>query len=60
VPVFADLARRIERVAPQAWLINVSNPLTPLTRHIGACTALRTVGVGPEKVCAKPRKRLRS
>jgi alpha-galactosidase len=45
IPVFVDLARRVETVAPKAWLINVSNPLTPLTRQIGASTSLRTVGI---------------
>ncbi len=45
VPAFLDLAKRIERIAPDAWLINVSNPLTPLTYLISQETALRTVGL---------------
>ena len=45
VAVFLDMARRIEAAAPDAWLINVSNPLTPLTRMIARETSLKTVGL---------------
>jgi len=44
-PVFLDLAARIESAAPRAWLINLSNPLTPLTWLIGETTSLKTVGL---------------
>jgi alpha-galactosidase len=45
VPVFRDLAQRIERVAPSAWLINISNPLTPITKLLSETTSLKTVGL---------------
>ncbi len=45
VPVFVDLAETVERIAPEAWLINVANPLTPLTRLISQTTSLKTVGL---------------
>ena len=45
VPVFLDMARRVEKVAPNAWFINIANPLTPLTELVGSRTSLKTVGV---------------
>lgn len=45
VPVFLDLARRIEKVAPDAWFINISNPLTAITKLISANTSMRTLGL---------------
>ena len=45
VPVFLDMAKRVEKVAPEAWVLNVANPLTPLTELIGTHTSLKTVGL---------------
>jgi len=45
VPVFLDIARRVEKVAPEAWFINISNPLTAITRLVSSHTSLRTVGL---------------
>ncbi len=45
VPVFVDIARRMERRCPRAWLIHVTNPLAQLTRCVAATTAIRTVGL---------------
>lgn len=44
-PVFLDMARRIEKVSPHIWFINVSNPLTALTRLINQQTSLKTLGL---------------
>jgi alpha-galactosidase len=44
-PVFLDLAQKIEEAAPGAWVINISNPLTALTRLISQRTKLKTLGL---------------
>ena len=45
VPVFLDIAHRVERVAPEAWFINISNPLTAITKLIATQSSLRTLGL---------------
>jgi alpha-galactosidase len=39
-----ELAREMERRCPRAFLLNVSNPLTVLTRAVGRETSIRAVG----------------
>src|SRR6478735_5697436 len=41
VPVLLDIARDLETVAPDAWLINVTNPLTALCRSVTRETAVK-------------------
>jgi alpha-galactosidase len=50
VPVMLSIAREIERRAPDALLLNVSNPLTALCRAVSAHTGVRTVGLCNELV----------
>lgn len=50
VPVMVDIARAVERVAPAALLVNVSNPLTALCRAVNRETAVRAVGLCNELV----------
>jgi alpha-galactosidase len=45
VPVFMDLARKMERYCPKAWMLNCSNPLTALTRVVNRDTGVRAVGL---------------
>ena len=45
VPVFLDLARRVEKVAPDTWFINISNPLTAITKLISTQTSLKALGL---------------
>ena len=46
VPVFLDLARQVEdRCQPGALMINVTNPLTPLTRVVARETSVPVVGL---------------
>ena len=45
VPVILDIARDIEAIAPGAWLLNVTNPLTALCRAVTRETPVRTVGL---------------
>lgn len=45
VPVAVAHARMVERLAPQAWLINFTNPAGLITQAIHLHTAARTVGI---------------
>jgi alpha-galactosidase len=45
VPVLVDIARAMERACPDAWMINVTNPLTALTRAVARETSIRVVGL---------------
>jgi alpha-galactosidase len=50
IPVLLDIARAIERHAPQALFLNVSNPLTALCRAVARETDVTTVGLCNELV----------
>ncbi|MGO9456479.1 MAG: hypothetical protein ACLP62_05455 [Acidimicrobiales bacterium] len=50
VPVVVEIAEAVERVAPDAWLVNVSNPLTALCRGVTKETSVRAVGLCNELV----------
>jgi alpha-galactosidase len=53
VPVLLAIARDVEAVAPDAWLVNVTNPLTALCRSVTSETNVKTVGLCNEWVgCA--------
>jgi len=45
IPVVAGLARDMERICPQAWLMNYSNPLAILTRAVSVISDIRVVGL---------------
>src|SRR4029078_12737192 len=44
VPIMVDIARDVEKLAPDAWFVNVTNPLTALCRGVTRETAVKTVG----------------
>ena len=45
VPVFEKMARKIEKLAPNAVVLNYTNPMAGLTGAICAVSSLRTVGL---------------
>ena len=45
VPVFLAMAREMERRCPQAWMLNLSNPLSALTRVVNKETGIRALGL---------------
>ncbi len=47
IPVFSDFGSRMKKLCPDAWLINVSNPLTPLTRTPQREFGIKTIGMCP-------------
>ncbi len=50
IPVMVDIARAVEANAPDAMLLNVSNPLSALCRAMTKETAVTTVGLCNEMV----------
>jgi alpha-galactosidase len=45
VPVMVGIARAMEEHCPDAWLFNITNPMTTLTRSICRETSIKTVGL---------------
>jgi len=45
VPVFLDIARKMEKICPDAWLVHVTNPLSQLTRAVCMETSIKCVGL---------------
>jgi len=45
IPIFLDIARDMEAICPQAWLINYSNPITTICRAITKETQIKTIGL---------------
>lgn len=45
IPVMVNLAWTMEQVCPDAWLLNLTNPLTTLTRAVCKTTRIRTIGL---------------
>ena len=50
IPVLVDIARDMERLCPTAWLLNITNPMTCLTRAVARETSIRVVGLCHEVV----------
>ncbi len=58
VPVFVDIARRMEKRCPNAWLVHVTNPLAQLTRCVWRASSIRCLGlchnfIGTQHLLAK-------
>ncbi len=45
IPVVVKLARNMERLCPDAWLLNYTNPMTTLTRAVTSETSIRCIGL---------------
>lgn len=45
VPVLVGIARDMEGVCPDAWLLNLTNPMTALCRAITRETPIKTIGL---------------
>ena len=45
VPVLIDIARTMEQVCPNAWLLNLTNPMTTLVRAVTKITSIKTIGL---------------
>jgi alpha-galactosidase/6-phospho-beta-glucosidase family protein len=45
VPVMLEIARAMERECPDAWMLNLTNPLTVLTRVVTKETPIKAMGL---------------
>jgi alpha-galactosidase/6-phospho-beta-glucosidase family protein len=45
IPVFLDIARDMEAVCPDAWMLNVTNPMTAICRAVTRESSIRTIGL---------------
>lgn len=45
IPVLVGIAKDMEELCPNAWLLNITNPMTCLTRAVCKETSIRTVGL---------------
>src|SRR6478672_2391639 len=45
IPVLLDIARDIEELCPDAWMLNITNPMTTLCRAVTRETSVKTVGL---------------
>jgi alpha-galactosidase/6-phospho-beta-glucosidase family protein len=45
IPVLVDIARDMEELCPEAWMLNVTNPMTTLCRAVTGQTSIKTVGL---------------
>jgi len=45
IPVVVGIARNMERFCPDAWLLNITNPMTVLTRAVWRETDIRCIGL---------------
>ena len=45
IPVLVGIGRDMEQICPDAWLLNITNPMTALTRSVCRETSIKTVGL---------------
>jgi alpha-galactosidase len=45
IPVMVGIARDMEAVCPDAWLLNLTNPMTTLTRAVQQTTDIEAIGL---------------
>lgn len=45
IPVVVEIARTMERVCPNAWLLNLTNPMTTITRAVAKTTSIKVIGL---------------
>ena len=64
IPVLVGIARDMEEICPDAWMLNITNPMTTLCRAVTRETSVKTVGLCHEvtgaqfTLVADPRRRL--
>src|SRR4051812_4894620 len=45
IPVLLQIAQTMEKVCPDAWMLNLTNPLTALTRTVTKKTSIKAMGL---------------
>jgi alpha-galactosidase len=45
IPVVVEIIRKVERIAPNAWFMNYTNPMTILTHTLRKVSSIRSFGI---------------
>lgn len=45
IPFAVKIAREMEQMCPNAWLLNLTNPMTTICRGVTRATSIRTIGL---------------
>jgi len=45
IPFAVQVAHEMEQLCPQAWLLNLTNPMTTICRAVTRATSIRTIGL---------------
>lgn len=45
IPVVVNIAKKMEELCPNAWMLNYTNPITTLCRAISRTTGVKTIGL---------------
>ena len=53
IPIFLELARDMEELCPDAWLLNLTNPMTTITRAVTRESSITTIGLCHEVTIAQ-------
>lgn len=51
VPVVAGIAREMERCCPDAWLLNLTNPMGQIVRAVSLASKIKVAGLCHEYMC---------
>jgi alpha-galactosidase len=55
IPFAVRVAREMEALCPDAWLLNLTNPMTTICRGVTRATSIRTIGLCHEVDGVRPR-----
>jgi alpha-galactosidase/6-phospho-beta-glucosidase family protein len=50
IPFAVQVAREMEQLCPNAWMLNVTNPMTTICRGVTRATGIRTIGLCHEVI----------
>jgi alpha-galactosidase len=53
IPVFLEIARDMEELCPDAWLLNLTNPMTAICRAVSRESSITTIGLCHEVTIAQ-------
>jgi alpha-galactosidase len=55
IPVVISIAKKMEEICPNAWLLNYTNPMTSLTRAVNKLSRIKTIGLCHELIGVRHR-----
>ena len=53
IPILVNIARDMQELCPHAWLLNLTNPMTTLTRSVLSTTEIEAIGLCHEVTMAQ-------